>query len=50
MLLPMFVEGTFASGLPVMGKGFCCDRGDDPIVRAINQIVQIAGRNGPEYG
>jgi hypothetical protein len=25
-------------------------RGDDPIVRAIHQIVQIAGRDGSEYG
>src|SRR5258707_2840828 len=30
--------------------GIRCHRGDDPIVRAVDQIVQIAGRNGAEYG
>jgi hypothetical protein len=36
-----------------MGKragGICCHSRDDPIVRTIDQIVQIAGRDGPEYG
>ena len=28
----------------------CCHRRDDPIVRAKDQIVQIAGRNDPEDG
>jgi hypothetical protein len=35
-----------------MGKrdgGICCHRRDDPIVRAIDQSVQIAGRDRPEY-
>ena len=32
------------------GGGICCHRRDDPIVRAVDQIVQIAGRDGPEYG
>lgn len=27
-----------------------CHRRDDPIVRAVDQIVQVAGRDGPEYG
>src|SRR5258706_11728806 len=30
--------------------GMCCHRRDDPIVRAEDQIVQVAGRDGPEYG
>ncbi len=29
---------------------FWLHRRNDPIVRAIDQIVQIAGRDGPEYG
>jgi hypothetical protein len=32
------------------GGGIRCHRRDDPIVRAVDQIVQIAGRDGPEYG
>jgi len=32
------------------GGGICCYRRDDPIVRAIDQIVQIARGDGPEYG
>jgi hypothetical protein len=30
--------------------GICCHRRDDPMVRAVDQIVQIAGGDGPEYG
>jgi len=33
-----------------MGRAICCHRRDDPIVRAKDQIVQIAGRDGTEYG
>jgi len=29
--------------------GICRHHGDDSIVRSIDQIVKIAGRNGPEY-
>src|SRR5229473_6044332 len=36
--------------LPELGGGMCCHRRDDPIVRAEDQIVQVAGRDGPEYG
>jgi hypothetical protein len=32
------------------GAGICCHGWDNPIVRAIDQIVQIAGRDGSEYG
>jgi len=32
------------------GGEICCHSRDDPVVRAIDQIVQVAGRDGPEYG
>ena len=32
------------------GGAICRHRRDDPIVRAVDQIVQIAGRDGTEYG
>ena len=32
-----------------LGAGICCHSGDDMIVRAIDQMMQIAGRDGPEY-
>ena len=32
------------------GSGVCRHGRDDPIVRAIDQIMQIAARDGPEYG
>src|SRR5229473_2552009 len=32
------------------GGGMCCHRRDDPVVCAVDQIVQVARRDGPEYG
>jgi hypothetical protein len=45
--------GAFAgddSNRLLRGFGSMGDRRDDAIVRAKDQIVQVAGRDGPEYG
>src|SRR5260370_36546476 len=44
-----YLLGRFGS-IGELGAGTCCHRRNDPIVRAIDQIVQIAGRDGPENG
>jgi hypothetical protein len=46
---PLFVEGRFAYILPAMRKELIVTAGTIDS-RALNQIVQIAGRDGPKYG
>jgi hypothetical protein len=44
-----YLLGCFGS-IGELRAGTCSHRRNDPIVRAIDQIVQITGRDGPEYG